>query len=229
MSELFINQLSVRFNGSSQPALAIPDLMICSGLQVAVTGASGSGKTTLVNAISGLERCERGQIFWDGIDIGGYSESGLDRWRAANVGLVMQDFHLYPGLSALENVLLPLKFHHWRLPASLKIKGKELLARLGIEHNRTSVDLLSRGEKQRVAIARAVLQSPPIIIADEPTASLDTENGMQVIKLLTDLASESKATLICITHDLRLSGAMRRHILLDAGRPIQDLTIGKLP
>lgn len=228
MSDLYIKQLNVRFNGTPQPALSIPDLMIRSGLQVAVTGASGSGKTTLVNAISGLERCGRGQVFWDGIDIGAYSESKLDRWRAANVGLVMQDFHLYPGLSALDNVLLPAKFYHWRLPAQLKIKGKDLLARLGIENNRTSIDLLSRGEKQRVAIARALLKSPPVIIADEPTASLDADNGMQVIQLLTRLASESKATLICITHDLRLSKAMRRHILLDAGRPIQDLTAGKL-
>lgn len=227
MSKLFIHQLNVHFKGSAQPALAIPDLMIGTGLQVAVTGASGSGKTTLVNAISGLERCERGQIFWDDIDIGDYSESKLDRWRAANVGLVMQDFHLYPGLSALENVLLPLKFHHWRLPVPLKIKGKELLAKLGIENNRACVDFLSRGEKQRVAIARAVLQSPPIIIADEPTASLDTDNGLQVIKLLTGLASDSKATLICITHDLRLSRAMNRHILLDAGRPVDDLTTEK--
>lgn len=227
MSDLYIKQLSVRFNGTSQPVLSIPDLMIRSGLHVAVTGASGSGKTTLVNAISGLERCGRGQVFWDGIDIGGYSESKLDRWRAVNVGLVMQDFHLYPGLSALDNVLLPAKFYHWRLPARLKIKAKDLLARLGIENNRTSIDLLSRGEKQRVAIARALLQSPPVVIADEPTASLDADNGLQVIKLLTRLASESKATLICITHDLRLSGAMRRHILLDAGRPVQDLTAGK--
>ncbi|WP_159564834.1 ABC transporter ATP-binding protein [Budvicia diplopodorum] len=227
MSELFINHLSVRFNGTPEPILEIPDLVIRSGLQVAVSGVSGSGKTTLVNAISGLERCARGQVFWDGIDIGAYSESKLDRWRATNVGLVMQDFHLYPGLSALDNVLLPLKFYHWRLPAALKIKAKALLARLGVEHNGTSVDLLSRGEKQRVAIARALLQSPPIIIADEPTASLDAENGMQVIKLLTRLASESKATLICITHDLRLSQTVRRHILLDAGRPIQDSTVGK--
>ncbi len=228
MSDLYIKQLNVRFSGTPQPALSIPDLMIRSGLQVAVTGASGSGKTTLVNAISGLERCGRGQVFWDGIDIGAYSESKLDRWRAANVGLVMQDFHLYPGLSALDNVLLPARFYHWRLPAQLKIKGKDLLARLGIENNRTSIDLLSRGEKQRVAIARALLKSPPVIIADEPTASLDADNGMQVIQLLTRLASESKSTLICITHDLRLSKAMRRHILLDAGRPVQDLTAGKL-
>ncbi|MBK5073972.1 ABC transporter ATP-binding protein [Budviciaceae bacterium CWB-B4] len=227
MSELFINQLQVRFNGSAQAALNIPQLVVSSGAQVAVTGASGSGKTTLVNAISGLERSDSGKIFWNGKDIGRMSERQRDRWRAHHIGLVMQDFHLYPGLSALDNVLLPARFHHWRLPASLKARAAELLEQVGIQHHKQVVDTLSRGEKQRVAIARALLNKPEIVIADEPTASLDANNGLEVIRLLTQFAKRSKATLICITHDPRLSDEMRRRITLENGRPVKDITTGR--
>ncbi|WP_140919347.1 ABC transporter ATP-binding protein [Limnobaculum xujianqingii] len=227
MSELFINQLQVRFNGSAQAALNIPQLVVSSGAQVAVTGASGSGKTTLVNAISGLERSDSGKIFWNGKDIGRMSERQRDRWRAHHIGLVMQDFHLYPGLSALDNVLLPARFHHWRLPASLKARAAELLEQVGIQQHKQVVDTLSRGEKQRVAIARALLNKPEIVIADEPTASLDANNGLEVIRLLTQFAKRSKATLICITHDPRLSDEMRRRITLENGRPVKDITTGR--
>ncbi|AWH89793.1 ABC transporter ATP-binding protein [Limnobaculum parvum] len=227
MSELFINQLQVRFNGSVQAALNIPQLVVSAGAHVAVTGASGSGKTTLVNAISGLERSGSGKIFWNGKDIGRMSERQRDRWRANHVGLVMQDFHLYPGLSALDNVLLPVRFHHWRLPSSLKIRAAELLEQVGIRQHKQVVDTLSRGEKQRVAIARALLSKPEIVIADEPTASLDANNGLDVIRLLTQFAKLSSATLICITHDPRLSDEMRRRITLENGRPVKDITAGK--
>lgn len=227
MSELFINQLQVKFNGSAQAALNIPQLVVSTGAHVAVTGASGSGKTTLVNAISGLERSGSGKIFWNGKDIGRMSERQRDRWRATNVGLVMQDFHLYPGLSALDNVLLPARFHHWRLPSSLKTRAAELLEQVGIRQHRQVVDTLSRGEKQRVAIARALLSKPEIVIADEPTASLDANNGLEVIRLLTQFAKLSKATLICITHDPRLSDEMRRRITLENGRPVKDITTGR--
>ncbi|MBK5145343.1 ATP-binding cassette domain-containing protein [Budviciaceae bacterium BWR-B9] len=227
MSELFINQLQVRFNGSAQAALNISQLVVPGGAHVAVTGASGSGKTTLVNAISGLERSGSGKIFWDGKDIGRMSERQRDRWRATNVGLVMQDFHLYPGLSALDNVLLPARFHHWRLPSSLKTHAAELLEQVGIRQHRQVVDTLSRGEKQRVAIARALLSKPEIVIADEPTASLDANNGLEVIRLLTQFAKLSKSTLICITHDPRLSDEMRRRITLENGRPVKDITTGR--
>lgn len=228
MSELFINHLQVRFNGCSQAALYIPKLMVAAGSHVAVTGVSGSGKTTLVNAISGLERCEVGQVFWNAEDIGRLSESQRDRWRAKNIGLVMQDFHLYPGLSALDNVLLPLRFYRWRIPSDLKNKAINLLERVGVQQsNKRLVDTLSRGEKQRIAIVRALLPSPAIVIADEPTASLDAENGSQIIQLLTQFARESKSTLICITHDNRLAEKMRRCITLDNGRPVKDITVGK--
>lgn len=227
MSELFINQLQVRFNGSAQAALNIPQLVVSSGALVAVTGASGSGKTTLVNAISGLERSDSGKIFWNGKDIGRMSERQRDRWRAHHIGLVMQDFHLYPGLSALDNVLLPAQFYYWRLPASLKARAAELLEQVGIQQHKQVVDTLSRGEKQRVAIARALLNKPEIVIADEPTASLDANNGLEVIRLLTQFAKRSKATLICITHDPRLSDEMRRRITLENGRPVKDITTGR--
>ncbi|GKX62391.1 ABC transporter [Pragia fontium] len=227
MSELFINQLQVRFNGSLQAALSIPTLVVATGSHVAVTGVSGSGKTTLVNAISGLERCDIGQVFWDEQDIGRLSESKRDRWRAARIGLVMQDFHLYPGISALDNVLLASRFYRWRIPSTLKARAEDLLEQVGIRQGKQCVDTLSRGEKQRVAIARALLPQPSIVIADEPTASLDEENGLQVIQLLTHFAREEKSTLICITHDSRLTNEMYRHITLENGRPVKDIAIGR--
>ncbi|WP_347254457.1 ABC transporter ATP-binding protein [Leminorella grimontii] len=227
MSELIVKGLKVHFNGSAQPALHIPSLTVTSGSHIAVTGASGSGKTTLVNAVSGLERSPVGQIFWDGQDIGGLSESVRDDWRARRVGLIMQDFHLYPGLSALDNVLLPTRFRAWRTPIGLKARASALLDRVGIYRENQPVDTLSRGEKQRVAIARALLSSPSILIADEPTASLDEENGRRVIQLLTQFAKEGRSTLICVTHDARLSSRMQRAIVLENGRVQSDVKMEK--
>lgn len=227
MSELIVKCLKVQFSGSAQPALCIPSLAISSGEHIAVTGASGSGKTTLVNAVSGLERSGEGQIFWSGQDIGSLSESGRDDWRARHVGLIMQDFHLYPGLSALDNVLLPARFRCWRMPSALKARARALLGRVGIYNENQPVDTLSRGEKQRVAIARALLSSPSILIADEPTASLDEENGRRIVQLLTQFAKEGRSTLICVTHDARLSSRMQRTVVLENGRVQSDVNMEK--
>ncbi|MCA6952168.1 ABC transporter ATP-binding protein [Pectobacterium polaris] len=222
MAELLIQHLSVTFPDTSEAVLDIPALSIRSGERVAVMGPSGSGKTTLVNAITGMDHSGTGCVQWEKQDIWQMNEAERDRWRAQHIGLVMQDFHLFPGLSAIENVLLPAQFHHWRIPASLRQRAVDLLAQVGLNTAKRPIEVLSRGEKQRVAVARALLSKPDIIIADEPTASLDAQSGEQIADLLVTLARDSRATLIAITHDARLASQMSRCIQLEKGRLVAD-------
>lgn len=222
MAELLIQHLSVTFPDTSEAVLDIPALSIRSGERVAVMGPSGSGKTTLVNAITGMDHSGTGHVQWEKQDIWQMNEAERDRWRAQHIGLVMQDFHLFPGLNALENVLLPAQFHHWRIPASLRQRAEDLLAQVGLNTAKRPIEVLSRGEKQRVAVARALLSQPDIIVADEPTASLDAHSGEQIADLLVTLARESRATLIAITHDARLASQMSRCIQLEKGRLVAD-------
>ncbi|WP_029005627.1 ABC transporter ATP-binding protein [Azorhizobium doebereinerae] len=218
MPGLAIRDLEVRFPGLEQPALAIPALDLPAGAHVAVTGPSGCGKTTLLNILTGLERARHGAVSWQGTDLSALSEGARDRWRAAHVGLVMQEFHLFPGLSAVENVLLPQRLSHLRLGGETKAEAARLLARVGIGNPRQPVETLSRGQMQRVAVARALLARPGILVADEPTASLDAEAGAAVADLLLELAGETGATLIIATHDPRLTGRLERVLRLDGGR-----------
>lgn len=223
MPTLSVRDLTVEFPGLDRPALAIPALDLAAGEHVAVTGPSGSGKTTLINMLTGLDRITRGRLIWQeaglqGTDLGKLAEGARDRWRAANVGLVMQDFHLFPGLSALENVLLPQRLARLRLPTGLRTEAMRLLARVGIERPEQSVETMSRGQMQRVAVARALIGRPGIIVADEPTASPDSDAGAIVAELLVGLAHEAKANLIVASHDPRVLERLGRVLRLDAGR-----------
>lgn len=221
MLSLALFGVSISFPGLAQPVLAIDALTIPAGGRLAVTGPSGSGKSTFVNLVSGLERPDRGAIRWRDTDIATLSESGRDRWRATNVGLVMQDFHLFPGLAAVDNVLLPARLAH-AATADIKARALELLSRVGLGRPGQSVETMSRGEMQRVAVARALLRRPGVIIADEPTASLDAESGAEVGRLLLELAEQEGATLIVVSHDERLTERLDRRIRLAAGRIVAD-------
>lgn len=219
MPELHVRDLAVRFPGLERPALDIPALHLPAGAHVALTGPSGSGKTTLINLLTGLDRAPTGgRIVWGDTDIGRLGEGARDRWRAAHVGLVMQDFHLFPGLSALENVLLPQRLAAFRLAPALRDEANRLLARVGIARTGQKVETLSRGQMQRVAVARALVARPHILVADEPTASLDADAGAAVAELLVALAGEVGATLLVATHDARLIAGMAQVLRLDAGR-----------
>lgn len=222
MLPLSIKDLSVTYPGLDAPALRIDDLTVVPGSRLAITGPSGSGKTTFVNIITGLEAIRAGSVRWGETDLSGLSESGRDRWRARNIGLVMQDFHLFPGLSALDNVLLPQRLAHFRLDPALPQRATELLARVGIERPRQSIETMSRGQMQRVAVARALLARPGVLIADEPTASLDEDNGAAVADLLLELAREEQATLIVVSHDARLVERMDNVLRLVSGHPVTD-------
>lgn len=218
MPALHVSDLVVRFPGLERPALDIPALDLPAGAHVALTGPSGSGKTTFINLLTGLDRAPAGRIVWGGTDIGRLGEGARDRWRAAHVGLVMQDFHLFPGLSALENVLLPQRLAAFRLAPALREEASRLLARVGIARPGQKVETLSRGQMQRVAVARALVARPPIVVADEPTASLDADAGAAVAELLVALACEVGVTLIVATHDARLIAGMAQVLRLEAGR-----------
>jgi len=218
MPKLAIRDLEVRFPGLERPALAIPRLDLATGERVVLTGPSGSGKTTLLNILTGLERASTGSVVWRDVDVAQLSEGPRDKWRAANVGLVMQEFHLFPGLSAFENVLLPQRLAHFRLPAGVRDEALRLLARVGISNTKQPVETMSRGQMQRVAVARALVARPGIIVADEPTASLDQEAGAAVAELLVELTIEANATLIVASHDARLIDRLGRVLRLDAGR-----------
>ncbi|MEN5297831.1 ABC transporter ATP-binding protein [Brucella sp. TWI559] len=218
---LDIANLEVRFPGLELPVLAIEKFNLVAGGHLAITGASGSGKSTLVNAITGLEPIKTGKVVWGGTEISSLSAFKRDAFRARNIGLVMQDFHLFPGLSALANVLLPLKLSG-RVKAEDRARALQLLETVGIARPAQHIETLSRGEMQRVAIARALLSKPGVIVADEPTASLDQKTGADVAELLVRLASEEKATLVVVTHDPQLMQYLQRRIRLEGGRIARD-------
>ena len=218
MLSLSLGNISVSYPGLAAPVLTIESLSIPAGGRVAITGASGSGKSTFVNIVTGLEKARQGRIDWSGTDITGFSESRRDRWRAEKVGLVMQDFHLFPGLSAIDNVLLPARL----AGAASKEVGERalaLLARSGLGRPEQKIETMSRGEMQRVAVARGV------IIADEPTASLDVESGEAVAALLLELADQERSTLIVVSHDARLTDRLARKITFNLGKIVDDTGI----
>lgn len=216
----------MRFPGLAAPALAIDSLSIPAGSRVALTGASGSGKSTLISILTGLERVGQGRILWGDVDICTLSEGGRDRWRGANIGLVLQNFHLFPGLSAFENVLLPARLSG-AMARDIRARAQDLLLRVGLARPTQMIETMSRGEMQRVAIARALLRRPGVVIADEPTASLDSDAGDAVGDLLIELSRESGCTLVVATHDPALTRRLDRRIRLVAGRIVEDGVIGE--
>lgn len=225
---LDITQLEVRFAGLQLPVLSIEKFSLAAGEHLAITGASGSGKSTLVNAITGLEAVKTGKVIWGDTETSSLSAFKRDAFRARNIGLVMQDFHLFAGLSALANVLLPLKLNRG-VRAADRERALGLLETVGISRSSQHIETLSRGEMQRVAIARALLAKPGVIVADEPTASLDQKTGADVAELLVRLATEEQATLIVVTHDPQLMQYLQRHIRLEGGKISSDSTKAELP
>lgn len=222
MPSLTICDLEVRFPGLDQPALAIASFEAAPGEQIAVTGPSGSGKTTFINMVTGLEAVRHGRVLWQDVDLGRLSESARDRWRAYNVGLVMQEFHLFAGLSAIDNVKLPVRLRHLRLPAGTAEEAERLLRRVGVARLGQPVETMSRGQMQRVAVARALIARPGVVVADEPTASLDPEAGAAVADLLIELTAEAGATLIVASHDRRFVDRLGRVVRLEDGRLVRS-------
>jgi len=192
---------------------------IARGEFVAIWGPSGSGKSTLLNLIGALDKPDAGELYVAGEDLA-HSRGDLAGFRARKVGFIFQLHNLIPSLTALENVLIPtVELNHSRRDA--QARARELLERVGLSdkaHRRPPE--LSGGERQRVAVARALVNTPELILADEPTGSLDSKNEKDVLDLLRELQSERGVTLILVTHDPRVAQTADRVIELLDGRVI---------
>lgn len=192
------------------------DLTVARGEFVALQGASGAGKSTLLHLFGGLDAPDRGEIWFAGENLSGYSAMALARFRNLKIGLIFQAYHVLPELDALENVCLPARMA--RVDFSIaENRAKDLLARVGLADRMDHKPYeLSGGEQQRVAVARALINDPELILADEPTGNLDSHTGQEIIQLLSTLRGERKATLIIATHDSRIAAQAPRVVeLLD--------------
>ncbi len=215
--QLRVRDLEVRFEGQEKFLFTIPSLELSAGTSLGISGISGAGKTTLFHCLAGIAKPSSGQIYWDGTDIGALLDDALGHWRHQNLGLVFQDFHLIDGLCALDNVLLPATFDGWQVAPALRERACALLDTVGVAPRECLAAVLSRGERQRVALARALLLKPAIVMADEPTASLDPDHRRQIGDLLIELVQSQGATLIVISHERELLARMDRHLRLGDG------------
>lgn len=191
------------------------DLIIKSGESIAIVGESGSGKSTLISLLAGLDTPTSGSISLNGKSLTTMNEDGRAAMRNELIGFVFQSFQLLQGLTALENVMLPLELSGDK---NAKAAATALLYRVGLSHRLSHTPKqLSGGEQQRVALARAFVTKPAILFADEPTGNLDSKTGATIIDLLFELNLENKTTLILVTHDHGLAARCQRTIQLDAG------------
>ncbi|WP_049722239.1 ABC transporter ATP-binding protein [Gilvimarinus polysaccharolyticus] len=198
-------------------------LAVAPGESLAITGASGSGKSTLLGLLAGLDVPSAGLVTLAGNDLTALDEEGRAALRARHVGFVFQSFQLLPGLTALENVMLPLEL---RGQKGAEAAAKEYLSRVGLaERVGHSPPQLSGGEQQRVAIARAFACEPEILFADEPTGNLDSATGQTINDLLFGLNADAGTTLILITHEQRLAERCQRHIQMAGGELIKGADI----
>lgn len=215
MIELRSVSKTVKSGDQSLTILHPLDLFIPSGQCVSVVGPSGSGKSTLLGLIAGLDTPTTGEILIDGIDITNLDEDAMAGLRGSKIGFVFQFFHLIPSLSAFENILVPLEISGVT-GARKKAEGLlEDVGLLGRAHHYPSQ--LSGGEQQRVAIARALANNPPILLADEPTGNLDSENGHHVVEILLDVNRRRGTTVVLVTHDNELAGISEINLAMRDG------------
>ncbi|MFI5447799.1 ABC transporter ATP-binding protein [Polaromonas sp. UC242_47] len=207
--------------GASIQALQDVSAEFLPGHLTAIVGPSGSGKSTLLHALAGIVVPQQGEIRFGATVVNQFGERQRDAWRLAHCGMVFQDFRLIDELDALSNTLLPAQFQRARLPEALRERARVLLARFEVPLRAGPVARLSRGEQQRVALARALLLDPPIILADEPTASLDPGNGQRIANELKAMAQAGK-TVVTVTHDHKLSALADQVIRMTAGQVLSQ-------
>ena len=192
------------------------DLAVTPGEALAVVGASGSGKSTLLALLAGLDTPSTGTVMLDGVDLFSLDEDQRAQLRGRLLGFVFQSFQLLPALTALENVMLPLELAY---AEDAETRAREMLVRVGLgERLQHYPKHLSGGEQQRVALARAFVVRPKLLLADEPTGSLDAQSGAQIIELLFELNRELGTTLVLVTHDEALASRCTRIVRLVGGR-----------
>jgi putative ABC transport system ATP-binding protein len=196
------------------------NLVIPTGQFIAITGASGSGKTTLLSLIAGLDEPTQGEIIIDGQDITKLNEDALAELRGQHFGFIFQNFNLIPTLTALENVVLSAELNGTN---GAQKKSIDLLNIVGLsKRNHHYPVQLSGGEQQRLCLARAFVNQPDIILADEPTGNLDSQNSKRVLDLMTNLHHEKKATILLVTHEEDVAQKAERIIIMGDGKIIED-------
>ncbi len=205
---LHINGLRFRYPGADW-RLEVPDFRLAPGEQALLVGGSGRGKSTLLMAIAGLHATESGSIAVAGTDLAALRGAARDTARGRSIGMIFQTFNLLHGFSALDNVLAALMFSALP-PAQHEERARALLGRLGIPDPEAMVDRLSVGQQQRVAVARALAARPALVLADEPTASLDPENTAAAMDLIQAACREDGAALLCTSHDPALRARFAR-------------------
>lgn len=198
------------------PILQGINLQVREGEIISITGPSGSGKTSLMMVISGIEKASEGSLTIANTDITNFSEDELASFRKGNIGVIFQNFHLIPTLTALENVQIALEFAGYENAKDIAL---ESLINVGLKHRLFHFpDQLSGGEQQRTAIARAFAIKPTILLADEPTGNLDNENGNIIIDLLFSLQKKHNTTILLVTHDNNLANKASRKLNMHDGR-----------
>ncbi|GAA1391859.1 ABC transporter ATP-binding protein [Luteococcus peritonei] len=219
MAILEMRGVSRHYESGANQVLALDglDLSVEAGEFVAVMGPSGSGKSTLLAVAGGLDEASSGEVLIDGRSLAGLGRDQLAELRRRGVGYVFQDFNLVPILSARENVMLPLELDGAR-PQQARAQAEKALCRVGLDAlGDRPVEQLSGGQRQRVAVARGIVGERRLLLADEPTGSLDSTTGDEVLSLLRDLADEG-AAVVLVTHDARHAGWADRVVFLRDGR-----------
>ncbi len=220
---IHLRGVSKQFDGKRKvTALERVDLSIDRGEMVSIVGPSGSGKSTLLNLIGGLDRPTGGELEVDGSPLAKLSDDDLTRVRRDKIGFIFQFFNLLPTLTCVENVSLPLHLRGWPRK-KIDERARELLnlVQLGARLDHLP-DELSGGERQRVAIARALSVYPPILLADEPTGNLDTNTGIEILRLIRELHDRLNSTVLIVTHDLAVADSCSRTIHIRDGHVFKD-------
>jgi lipoprotein-releasing system ATP-binding protein len=201
------------------------DMTLEEGDLAALLGPSGSGKSTLLTILGTLMRPTSGTHTMLGEDMASASDAALTEFRNRHIGFVFQFHHLLPDFTALENVIFPTAVSAGRETKSAKARGEELLRRVGLENRiHFRATQLSGGQKQRVAIARALMNSPELVLADEPTGNLDRESATQVMDLIREINAQEKTTFLISTHDEKIAAACRRQIKVVDGKALSEPT-----
>ena len=219
MSELLkLNQVNLTYQTSDESIKVLKDIDLKTMKKetISFVGESGSGKTSLIMLIAGLEKATSGQIFFQNKEISSLSEDEVSEIRRKNIGIVFQSFYLIPNYTAVENVALTLELNNFKDPTN---QAKEILERMRLKHRFNNLpSQLSGGEQQRVAIARAIAMKPELILADEPTGNVDSENSEIISEILFNYVKEEGSSLIMVTHDEKLANKAERKIKIKDGK-----------
>ena len=215
---LKLNKVNLKYKTGKDNIRVLKDVNLTTKKKetISIIGESGSGKTSLIMLIGGLEKATSGKIFFKNNEITKLSEDEVSEIRRKNIGIIFQSFYLIPNYTAVENVALTLELNKFKNPEK---EARQLLDRFGLSHRFNNLpSQLSGGEQQRVAIARAIAMKPELILADEPTGNLDTDNSVMISDILFKYVKEEGSSLIMVTHDPKLANKAKRKIKIKDGK-----------